>query len=477
MARQRQRPQQQRRQQQEQRQRILRIGIILGGKIIEERLVRTRSDVTIGQSAKNSFSVPVEGLPKSWPLFTVHDNQYYLQFSDAMDGRVSDGQGVHSLDTLKQGTAQRRGSEWVMLLPESSRGKITLGEMTLLFQFVTEPPRQPRPHLPASVRGTFADRIDPQLSVILAISIIIHFGIALYAYQRDRADPFATRSAKVYKDSFERPTVAIDETLFEPDKTTEDGDTAKKDDKSEDKKETAKKDTPKKDDTKSGGDNKKENTGGGGSEEDNVKAREEVVAYVDGIFSESTALSGDTGDVDGRSPDADLAKQIEHAKDSNAKVEAGGGDSGRGVRDGRDAEAGTGKGPNVGGKDTEVKTTTKTTEKAPGSRISPTRPSGDSSFLDPNKVLSRIKSVYMSGLKRCHKKLLKKDPTAGGKVKLKFRIGPSGRVTKAKVSGFESGVDSCIQKLVMGWRFAVPKDEDGEPTDADFSLTLALQAT
>ena len=180
---------------------------------------------------------------------------------------------------------------------------------------------------------------------------------------------------------------------------------------------------------------------------------------------------------DGRSPDADLAKQIEHAKDSNAKVEAGGGDSGRGVRDGRDAEAGTSKGPNVGTKDTTVTKETKVVEKAPTSRIDPTKPTGDSSFLDPNKVLSRIKSVYMSGLKRCHNNLLKKDPSAGGKVTLKFKIGPTGRVTKAKVSGFDSGVDACIQGLVLGWRFDVPKDSDGDPTDADFSLTLALQAT
>ena len=39
---------------------------------------------------------------------------------------------------------------------------------------VTEPPRQPKPMLPASVRGTFADRFDPQLSVIMGASIIAH---------------------------------------------------------------------------------------------------------------------------------------------------------------------------------------------------------------------------------------------------------------------------------------------------------------
>ena len=44
------------------RSRILRVGILLGGKIVEERLIRERTSVTIGQSMKNTFSIPVEGL-------------------------------------------------------------------------------------------------------------------------------------------------------------------------------------------------------------------------------------------------------------------------------------------------------------------------------------------------------------------------------------------------------------------------------
>ena len=48
---------------------ILRIGIIQGGRIVEERLVRKRENITIGQSAKNMFVVPSEALPRNWLLF------------------------------------------------------------------------------------------------------------------------------------------------------------------------------------------------------------------------------------------------------------------------------------------------------------------------------------------------------------------------------------------------------------------------
>ena len=48
---------------------ILRIGIIQNGKIVEERLVRKRENVTIGQSTKNTFVVPASNaLPRTFSI-------------------------------------------------------------------------------------------------------------------------------------------------------------------------------------------------------------------------------------------------------------------------------------------------------------------------------------------------------------------------------------------------------------------------
>ena len=40
---------------------ILRVGVIQGGKIIEERHLKRRDTVTIGQDAGNTFVVPASG--------------------------------------------------------------------------------------------------------------------------------------------------------------------------------------------------------------------------------------------------------------------------------------------------------------------------------------------------------------------------------------------------------------------------------
>src|SRR5678816_184140 len=102
------------------RQRILRIGILLGGKIVEERLIRERTSVTIGQSMKNTFSIPVEGLPLEFTLFALEEGKYYLRFLNKMDGRLSDGSGqVHTLDVLKQSRgAANQGEYWQVPLTD-----------------------------------------------------------------------------------------------------------------------------------------------------------------------------------------------------------------------------------------------------------------------------------------------------------------------------------------------------------------------
>src|SRR3954452_14622729 len=160
---------------------ILRIGIIQGGRIVEERLVRKRENITIGQSAKNMFVVLSDALPRNWLLFEMSGNGYVAHFSDGMDARIAVGNEIISLSQLKQtGKIQKRGSSWVLPLDERSRGKITLGDMTILFQFVTPPPPQPRPQLPASVRGSITSDLDWAFATIAAGSFLLHLLMVIY---------------------------------------------------------------------------------------------------------------------------------------------------------------------------------------------------------------------------------------------------------------------------------------------------------
>src|SRR3954454_20862283 len=163
------------------RVRILRLGIIQGGRIVEERLVRKRESITIGQSARNMFVVPSEALPRQWLLFELGGKGYIAHFSDGMDARIAVGNEIISLSQLRQtGKINKRGQSWILPLDERSRGKITLGDMTILFQFVTPPPPQPRPQLPASVRGSITSDLDWAFATIAAGSFLLHLLMVIY---------------------------------------------------------------------------------------------------------------------------------------------------------------------------------------------------------------------------------------------------------------------------------------------------------
>lgn len=457
------------------RRRILRIGVLLGGKIVEERLIRERVDVSLGQSAKNTFSIPIEGLPRQFVIFQVGpDGRYVLNFTSAMDGRVSDGDRVLTLDAARQGGAggaQRTAEGFTLKMGEHARGKVSIGELTLLFQFVSEPPVQPRPMLPHSVRGTLADRLEPQLMICLAVSITLHFGFMLWALLIN--DPqtgggMAERAAQQTEAEF----YEVREEFVLPQEPTDQPTTG----------ETKAEETPKPaDKPKPAGNDKpkpadKPGDGGGRKDNDAVALQEESKAYADMLFSEDESGSGFSGDMERRKPGADLGKQLDEVAASGQQTSTGGGSADRGPRGGG-PRTGTGTGPAVEGPGgpTTVDPGGKQQEKVPAGRISVSdKKSFDESSLTPDAVLRKILGAYMSGLKRCHKDLLKKDPTARGKVKLAFTVNESGRTVSPKASGFNPDLDQCIEGLMSNWRFEVPKDSDGEPTEASFEIALQL---
>jgi hypothetical protein len=178
---------------------ILRIGVIQNGTIIEERLLRKRQTVTIGTGFKNTFCVSAPKVPHSFNLFEVKGGQYYLNFQKDMTGRISVGQGVHSLKSLKEhGKAVNRGKYHSVSLAERSRGKVVVGDVVFLYQFVTPPPPKPAPQLPVALRGgmlTFLNN-TVELSGIygfaMLLSLVVQVGFVGYLVLEVPPPPRAT---------------------------------------------------------------------------------------------------------------------------------------------------------------------------------------------------------------------------------------------------------------------------------------------
>src|SRR5262249_16035635 len=85
---------------------VLRIGLVQGGKVIEERVIKQRTHVTIGPSEKSMFVVPSQSVPPSFRLFGLIGNEYHLNFLDGMTGQIPLATGICDLAALR-GQAKR----------------------------------------------------------------------------------------------------------------------------------------------------------------------------------------------------------------------------------------------------------------------------------------------------------------------------------------------------------------------------------
>lgn len=170
---------------------ILRIGVVQGGKVIDERLIKQRISVTIGPSEKAMFVVPSRKIPPNFKLFELIGTDYYVNWLEGMTGRVALKTGISDLNALKaQAKPVTAGgiTFYRVRLTEDSRGKVVIGETTFLFQFVVPPPVQPKPQLPVSVRKGVAGDIDWFTTIVAAFSFLFHFFLVALVYS-DWMDP------------------------------------------------------------------------------------------------------------------------------------------------------------------------------------------------------------------------------------------------------------------------------------------------
>jgi len=166
---------------------VLRIGVVQGGRVAEERIIKQRTNVTVGASEKNMFVVSTQNLPPTFRLFELVGNDYHVNFLDGMSGRIALPTGISDLTMLKGQAKRNAQGAYQVRLTEDSRGKVVIGDTTFLFQFVAPPPVQPKPQLPVAVlRG--ASSIDWNTTIIAALSFLCHF-MALGAIYSDWLDP------------------------------------------------------------------------------------------------------------------------------------------------------------------------------------------------------------------------------------------------------------------------------------------------
>jgi hypothetical protein len=443
--------------------RILRVGLLQDGRILEERHLRKPGDFTVGQDPKSSLVLPLPELPASFPVFEYRAGQYHLVFNDDMQGRVNLGSSDVDFHTLRtQGMAMERGDQYVLPLQESARGVVELdADLRLFFQFIQPPAEADKPRLPPDLQGGSWRTMDRMFFGILAASLLLHFsGAALIIASEPPPEP--ELELDQLDDRFAR--VLMPPKPEEPKKQATDTAQAAAD---------TEKDKPK------ASDSEEKPSADSASKPTSAEAaarRTEVAKKVAGkgllkILGSSGGGGGAFSDVLGGSTGGgDIAQALAGAGGVGIATEASVGANGpRGADTGKVAGIGDLGTSGAGKVDLGSKK-----EVAVSGRVTTSTPEVESTDVDREALARYIKS-RLKAIQGCYEKELKRNPSLKGKVMVRFNILPSGRTGEIEIEENTLGNDavaSCIRTVVRGWVFPF-KPDDEVPVAYPFVFTPA----
>lgn len=417
-------------------QKVLRVGVIQGGRIVEERVLPARQPVTIGTSGRNTIVVPLANLPESRLVFSFQAERYVLQFEHGTEGRIQGPQGAADFGALvSQGVARRQGKVCSVPVNEDQHGKIVLGEVTLLWQFVAPPAEVPKPALPKEAQGAHFKSMDRLFVSVLAISFVLHSGayVALASTELPKEvtlEEIPDRYAKVL----------IPERLPQPPPKAEEKKPEVVVEQKPEKKEPEKKqDTPE-------------------QVAQRKAARAAAVAKAvqsKGILKVLGALGpgsagGAVADVFGSARGiGDVATALSGAGGVAVATDPGAGGGRKGGGEGGAASIGD-LATSGGGK---VGLGTKTEVRVSGS-VAAEEAEVDSSDIDQGKLGAFIRARIPS-IRACYESALKRNPGLKGKISIRFAILETGGLADVAAALNSVGspeVVACIVNTMRGWR-------------------------
>jgi hypothetical protein len=418
----------------------LRVGIVRGGKIVEERTFPEPATVRIGSGARNTFVLPQSNLPESFVLFQPEGGGMALAFDEGMRGRVEGPGGAAELDVLaKGGRARRQGERWLLPLGPEERGRVSVGEAMVLWQFVAPPPEAPRPALPPEARHRPFQTLDRLFVTILAISLSVNVaGYVALASTPSREDV----TLEEIPDRFAK--LLIPDRKPEPPRPVEER-------KAEPTPEPVKAEEPKK------AEPKKAEADAGKAAEDKAARAAEVrkavqskgILRVLGALGPGTA-TGAVADVFGTGGGfGDVASALSGAggvaiaTDPSAGGARKGGGGGGAATIGDLATSGGGK----------VALGAKSEARVSG-RVAAEDAEIDSPDIDQGKLGAFVRA-RINSIKTCYENALKRNPSLKGKIRIRFTILETGGLADIVVLENTMGsadVATCIASFMRSWR-------------------------
>lgn len=152
----------------------LRVAVLQGTRLIDERVFRGDARVSLGRTERATFAICDDAVPEHLELLSVRGERRALHLAHGLEGRVSDGERVRPVQSL--GAA----GETVALDPRW-RGRLAVGDLAVLFQFVRTPATPPRAQLPSAVQARPLGGLDWTWNACAAAFLALALGGAGWA--------------------------------------------------------------------------------------------------------------------------------------------------------------------------------------------------------------------------------------------------------------------------------------------------------
>jgi len=440
---------------------VLRIGVVQDGKVVHERLIKPGQSVTVGESPRNTFVFPNASLPKKFTLFQARGGKYSLNIVEAMSGKLALESGVADISTVgKSDAVTRKGSTAILPLSNTARGKVVIGDITVLFQFVPAPPESARMVNRQDFRPMLFDEDDPVFIGTLSVFMAMAAVLMIYVWN---TDPTEITSLEEIPDRFVeiiQPPDTDDKPEVEEQKleTVEAKEVEKEEEKVEEKKPEKKPETAEEKAAKAAAEKAKKR--------DDMMKKSKLLAaligtrgdtksngMVEDLFADSDASIGSIQDalqnVDG----------IEIATSDNLGVKKGGSGSRQDAKIGDLAKGGGGSAEVGSGPATKV------VGKASLGAI-------DAGSSEHAGSIKSVVAKKKGQVQYCYEQRLKENPNIGGRLAISVDIA-AGRVTSVRIDENATGdkaIESCVKGKVRRWRFGA------EVTESIF-LPFALSST
>jgi outer membrane biosynthesis protein TonB len=426
---------------------VLRIGLIQAGRVIEERIIKQRTSVTVGSNEQNLFVISEGDLPATFCLFELAGDHYNLNFTEGMRGRVALPSGLAEIEELKGQARQLPDGVYQVALSDDSRGKVVIGNTTFLFQFVSPPPLQPRPQLPVSVtRGAAA--VDWPTTVIAAFSFLIHF-CAIGAAYSDWFDPPVDDEINVSALVETIKNLPAPPPVEEPEEAPQE---AAEKPKAEAPKAEAPKPAEKAAPTPSGAKEHVTKAQAAAISQELESLEMATLAALSGV-GPATANVLRSGEVPTSALDAVAASEAGVSSSGATGLKLGG--AGGTVRPGA-----------VGGGLASIGATGKAAAAGSGTTTVVKGPKGSADIGDASVAggtvsdAQRVVATMRAGFRACYRRGQDENPDIEGKIALSIQVGPTGQVTSVtatKTGNLPQSVLDCVKARANAANFAPPQ--------------------